>query len=54
MKEIIKAAFAVALNEMIRTGIGASHSKYQKFPFNPLEKYQHIPEKIIAAIAKIL
>ncbi len=54
MKEIIKVIFHVALNEMIRTGIGASHNRYQKSPFNPLEKYQHNPEKIIPANTKII
>ena len=54
MKEIIKVIFPDALNEIIKTGIGATHSRYQKSPVNPLEKYQHNPEKIIPAITKTL
>jgi hypothetical protein len=51
---MIKVIFPVALNERTRTGIGAIHNKYQKSPVNPLEKYQHNPEKIIPAITKTL
>jgi hypothetical protein len=36
----------LALNEIIKIGIGANHKRYQKLPFNPLEKYQHKPDKI--------
>jgi hypothetical protein len=54
MKEITKAIFPVTLSEIIRIGTGASHSKYQKSPLNPFEKYQHNPEKIIAEIITIL
>ena len=49
-----KAILPVALHEITRTGIGAIHSRYQKSPFNPLEKYQHNPEKIMPAITKAL
>ena len=44
-----KVIFTVALNEIIRTGIGAIHNRYQKSPLNPLEKYQHNPEMITDA-----
>lgn len=51
---MIKAIFPATLNEMIKTGIGAIHNRYQKSPLNPLEKYQHNPEKIIPATTKAL
>ena len=53
-KEITKVCFADALNEIIKTGTGASHNKYQKSPLRPLAKYQHIPDKIIAVGIKPL
>jgi delta-aminolevulinic acid dehydratase/porphobilinogen synthase len=54
IKEIIKVIFPVPENEKIRTGMGASQSRYQKSPLNPLEKYQHSPETTIIVIIKNL
>ena len=51
MKEIRNAFFAEALNEIIKTGTGAIHSRYQKLPLNPSEMYQQNPENNIVAIA---
>jgi len=32
--------------------MGATQSKYQKFPFKPLAMYQHKPDTKIAAIVR--
>jgi len=44
----------LALNEIIKIGIGAIHSRYQKLPLNPVEKYQHRPDIITEATTRIL
>jgi hypothetical protein len=44
----------LALNEIIKTGIGANHNRYQEPPLNPVEKYQHRPDIITDATTRLL
>jgi len=52
MKEAIKVIFHELLNARRSMGMGATQSKYQKFPFKPLAMYQHKPDTKIAVIVR--